>query len=107
MNVMLVSVTERMREVGIRKAVGATNRQIFVQFLVEAAVLSFVGAIIGIVVAGFGNLIIRILTNLQPVITWQIVLLATGVSMVVGVIFGLIPAVKAARKAPIEAFRNE
>lgn len=107
MNVMLVSVTERMREVGIRKAVGATNRQILVQFLIEAAVLSFVGGVIGIIVAGLGNLVIRILSNLQPQFNWRVILLATGVSVAVGILFGSVPAIKAARKEPIEAFRNE
>ena len=107
MNVMLVSVTERMHEVGIRKAVGATNRQILVQFMIEATVLSIAGALFGILVAYAVDLLLRILTDLQPAISWQIVLLAAGVSVLVGIIFGLVPAVKAARKQPIDALRNE
>jgi putative ABC transport system permease protein len=107
MNIMLVSVSERTREIGIRKAIGATNRQILDQFLIEAAVLSFVGGIIGIVVAVLVNFGIRIFTSMHPVITIQIVIIATGVSWIVGIIFGVAPAVKAARKDPIDALRYE
>lgn len=107
MNVMWVSVAERTREIGIRKAVGATNQQILSQFIVEATILSFGGGIIGIGLAFLIDLGIRLATNLQPVITWQIVVLAAGVSFVVGVIFGSVPALKAARRDPIEALRSE
>lgn len=107
MNVMLVSVTERMHEVGIRKAVGATNRQILNEFLTEATVLSIVGGLLGIVVSLIANLVLRTLTNLTPVVQWQIIVLATLVSIAVGIIFGSAPALKAARKDPISALRNE
>jgi putative ABC transport system permease protein len=107
MNVMLVSVTERMHEIGIRKAVGATNRQILNQFVMEATVLSFMGGVIGIILSLLLNLLLRAFTNLEPVISWQVVLLATGVSLAVGVLFGSAPALKAARKDPINALRNE
>lgn len=107
MNVMLVSVTERMHEIGIRKAVGATNRQILSQFMIEAAVLSMVGVIIGVIVAFVIDLVLRILTDMQPAISWQIVLLSAGVSLAVGILFGTVPALKAARKQPIDALRNE
>ncbi len=107
MNVMLVSVTERMQEIGIRKAIGATSRQIMNQFLVEATVLSVVGGIIGVLVSLIINGVLRVLTDLQPIISWQVVALAAGVSLVVGIIFGTAPALKAARKDPIEALRNE
>lgn len=107
MNVMLVSVTERMHEVGIRKAVGATNRQILNQFLIEATVLTIAGGIIGIAVAVLIDLILRIFSDLQPAITWQIVVLSFIVSVAVGIIFGSAPAIKAARKQPIDALRNE
>ena len=107
MNIMLVSVTERTREIGIRKAVGATNRQILGQFLVEALVLSVVGGIIGTLLALLINVLLRIFTNLQPVISWPVVLLASLVVLVVGVIFGITPAAKAARKDPIDALRYE
>ena len=106
MNVMLVSVTERTREIGIRKAVGATNRQIQSQFLIEAVVISIWGAVVGVLLSGVVNFGFRIFTNLEPSITWQIVLISTGVSVAVGVVFGMIPAVKAARKDPIEALRS-
>lgn len=107
MNVMLVSITERMHEIGIRKAIGATNRQIMRQFMVEALVLSVVGSVLGVIIAFTIELALRILTNLTPSITWQIVLIACGVSIGVGVLFGSIPALKAARKDPISALRNE
>jgi putative ABC transport system permease protein len=107
MNVMLVSVTERRHEIGIRKAVGATNRQIMGQFMIEAGVLSLSGGVIGIALAFIINLTLRAATDLQPVIDWQIILLASGVSLLVGVIFGTLPAIKAAYKDPIEALRSE
>lgn len=107
MNVMLVSVTERIHEVGVRKAVGATNRQILEQFMMEAAVLSVAGAVIGIVIAGLVIAALRVFTPLAPAVTWQVALIAMGVSIVVGMLFGSAPALKAARKDPIEALRNE
>jgi len=107
MNVMLVSVSERKHEIGIRKAVGATNRQILGQFLMESSVLTLIGAVIGVGLSFLINVILRIFTDLKPVIGWEIVVLATGVAMLVGVVFGTIPAVKAARKDPIEALRSE
>lgn len=106
MDIMLVSVSERTREIGIRKAVGATNHQIRKQFLFEAAVLSAWGAFIGILLSGLFNVIVRITTNLQPVISWQIVLLAMFVSVIFGIVFGTIPAVQASRKDPIDALRS-
>lgn len=107
MNVMLVSVAERVHEIGIRKAVGASNRQILNQFLIESSVLTLGGGIIGIVLALIGNAILRVTTNLKPIINWEIVLVACGVSLLVGVIFGTIPAIQAARKNPIDALRAE
>jgi putative ABC transport system permease protein len=111
MNIMLVSVTERTREIGIRKAVGAKKGDILLQFLAEAAILSFVGGGIG-VVAGYGvsHLISGIsLTGqaIQTIITPDIPLLAVGVSAAIGIIFGLYPAFRAANLKPIEALRYE
>jgi putative ABC transport system permease protein len=106
MNVMLVSVSERTREIGIRKAVGATTRQIRTQFLIEAVVLSVWGATIGLLIAGFINVALRVATHFEPIITWQVVAIAAGVSIVVGIVFGAAPAFKAARKDPIEALRS-
>jgi ABC-type antimicrobial peptide transport system permease subunit len=107
MNVMLVSVTERMHEIGIRKAIGATSRQIMTQFLIEATVLSVVGGIIGVLVSILVNFLLRIFTSIEPVVSWQVVVVAAAVSLGVGIIFGTAPALKAARKDPIEALRNE
>jgi putative ABC transport system permease protein len=106
MNVMLVAVTERTHEIGIRKAVGATNRQIQKQFLIEAVVISVWGAAIGVALSFLINFFFRIFTNLQPVITWQVVGGAAAAAIIAGVIFGLIPAVKASKKDPIEALRR-
>jgi putative ABC transport system permease protein len=107
MDVMLVSVTERMHEIGIRKAIGATDRQILAQFLTESTVLSVGGGIIGIAVSFIIDFILHMFTSLQPLITWQIVVIAAGVSLLVGIVFGTIPASKAARKDPIDALRND
>jgi putative ABC transport system permease protein len=107
MDIMLASVSERTREIGIRKAVGATNRQIRSQFLAEGLVLSVAGGLIGIVVALAINIGLRIYTNLQPIISVSAAILAASVSLIIGVIFSVVPSVKAARKNPIDALRNE
>lgn len=106
MNVMIVSVSERMREIGIRKAVGASNRQILSQFIIEATFLSFMGGIIGIISAFVIDLGLRLTTALRPEISLQLVAIATGVSIIVGIVFGSLPAFIAARKDPIEALRS-
>lgn len=107
MNIMLVSVTERMHEIGIRKAVGATNRQILTQFVLEAVTLSVAGGVIGIAVSLLASFLLNTYTELKMIITWEPVVFATVVSVAVGVIFGAAPAIKAARKDPIEALRHE
>lgn len=107
MNTMLVAVTERTREIGIRKAIGATNRQILSQFLIEAVILSLSGMVIGILVALLAIFIIRVLTPLEPIITWWSIGIATGSVLLIGVVFGIMPAIKAARKDPIDALRYE
>jgi putative ABC transport system permease protein len=107
MNIMLVSVTERTREIGIRKTVGARRRDIFFQFLVEAVTLSVIGGILGITLAFIGCAVARRYTPLTPLITWQAVALGVTVCVGVGILFGVAPAVKAARKDPIEAIRHE
>jgi putative ABC transport system permease protein len=108
MNIMLVSVTERTREVGIRKAVGATKRDILVQFLLEAIVLSFLGGMLGV---GLGFLGANLISNLAPDLTTKVTLgtvaLAAGVASGVGLVFGVYPAMRAANLRPIEALRYE
>jgi len=107
MDVMLVSVTERMHEIGLRKAVGATNRQILSQFIAEAFVLSAFGAVVGVALAAGAVGLLRAYTSIQAVLVWQAMVAAPVVATVVGVFFGAMPALKAARKDPIEALRHE
>lgn len=105
MNIMLVSVTERTREIGLRKAVGATPQAILTQFLIEAIVLAFFGGTIGIILGVGGSILIgRFFTT--TITLWPIAL-AFGVSFLVGVIFGVAPAIRASRLNPIEALRYE
>jgi len=107
MNIMLVTVTERTREIGIRKAVGATNRAILFQFLMESMVITLLGGLIGLGMTIIASIVIKSQTPLTPAITWSVLWLAVGGSALVGIIFGLIPALRAARKDPIEALRYE
>lgn len=107
MNIMLVTVTERTREIGIRKAVGATKMAILSQFLTEAIMVTLVGAVIGLVISFAITAIITLKTELTPAITPIVILTAAGISIVIGVIFGLWPALRAANKDPIEALRYE
>jgi putative ABC transport system permease protein len=108
MNIMLVSVTERTREIGIRKAVGAKRRHILFQFLIEAMVLSLLGGLIGIALGVSGTLIASsAVQDLRTHISAATVLLSTGVSIMVGLFFGIYPAMRAARLNPIEALRYE
>jgi putative ABC transport system permease protein len=107
MNIMLLVVTERMHEIGVRKAVGASNRQILGQFILEATVLSTLGGIIGIAASTASVGLLRIYTDLDPVISWRAIAIAASVSVAIGITFGAIPALKAARKDPIEALRHE
>jgi len=108
MNIMLVSVTERTREIGIRKAVGAKRRDILAQFLVEAIVLSLVGGVIGIVIGVVGVLAAATMTQgLVVRISLATVLLATGFSIAVGLFFGIFPAIRASKLHPIDALRYE
>jgi len=105
MNIMLVSVTERTREIGLRKAIGATRRDILLQFLVEATMLSLLGGVVGVVVGSSLSLVINqfITTEINAWYT----LLAFSFSAVVGIVFGIAPAIKASKLSPIEALRYE
>ncbi|HTI68829.1 MAG TPA: ABC transporter permease [Candidatus Limnocylindria bacterium] len=107
MNIMLVSVTERTREIGIRRAIGAKKRSVMVQFLCESTVLSQVGGILGILGGMlFGN-VIAFATHSMPVIPWDWIGIGFGVCTIVGIVFGTYPAWKAANIDPIEALRYE
>jgi len=108
MNIMLVSVTERTREIGIRKAVGAKRRDILMQFLLEAVVLSFVGGAIGIMFGVLGAVVIsRYVADLNTYISPNVIALATTFSIAVGLFFGIYPAMRAAQLNPIDALRYE
>jgi putative ABC transport system permease protein len=106
MNIMLVSVTERTREIGVRKAVGAKRRDIMLQFLIEAAMLSFVGGGIGILLGGSLAWVLSLYGaeyGLSAQITPDIILLAVSVSVIIGILSGMYPALRASRLNPIDA----
>jgi putative ABC transport system permease protein len=107
MNIMLVSVTERTREIGIRMAVGAKQRDILVQFLIEALVLSLLGGLIGIIVGIAGSKISSLFTHWPTLVSFGSIVLAFGFAAVTGIFFGLYPASKASKLDPIEALRYE
>jgi putative ABC transport system permease protein len=107
MNIMLVSVTERTRQIGIRKAIGAKKREILEQFLIESVLISFLGGGIGILL-GLG--ISRVVSNIggwETIVSTQSIILSFGFSVAIGVFFGFYPANKAANLNPIEALRYE
>jgi len=107
MNIMLVSVTERTHEIGIRMAIGARSRDILVQFLIEAIVLSLSGGLIGVLVGFLATWIVNLATEWNTVISPTNVMLSFGFAGAVGVFFGYYPARKAAALNPIEALRYE
>lgn len=107
MNIMLVTVTERTREIGIRKAIGAKQRDILSQFLIESIFMSFTGGAVGILLGlGFSMLITKF-SPIKAIVTPSSVILSTSFSIAVGVFFGFYPARKASKLDPIEALRYE
>ena len=106
MNIMLVNVSERTREIGIRKALGANNRHILFQFLTESMIISLGGGLFGYLIGYAFSFGVSMFLPFSPIISWQIALLVCGLSTVVGVIFGLYPAFRAARKDPIVSLRQ-
>lgn len=106
MNIMLVNVAERTREIGIRKAVGATNSDIVSQFMIESLFLSIGGGISGYIIGYVAAFAISTFLTFDPIFTWEIAAAALVVSLVVGTLFGLYPAIRAARKDPINALKQ-
>ncbi len=106
MNVMLVSVTERTREIGIKKALGARRSDILVQFLLEALIISVIGGALGIA-AGIAMGMLSSAVGMAFVVSWNIVIVAVAASTAIGLAFGIFPAYRASRKNPIEALRAE
>ncbi len=107
MNIMLATVTERTREIGVRRALGAKKRDIITQFLVETVVLSVGGGLIGLAAGLAIPVVVSILTDMVTIITLWSLALAFGISAIIGIIFGLYPASRAANMDPIEALRHE
>ena len=107
MNIMLASVTERTREIGVRRAIGARRRQIISQFLVETVVLSSIGGMIGLAIGIGIPWLITYFAGMPTVVTTYSLILAAGISMTIGIVFGLYPAIRAANLDPIVALRHE
>jgi putative ABC transport system permease protein len=107
MNIMLASVLERTREIGIRRAIGATRKDIMGQFLFEAALLSFLGGVIGIILGWSMSYVITLYAGWKTIVSIFSVILAFGVSAAVGILFGFYPARQAALLDPIESLRYE
>lgn len=107
MNIMLVTVTERTREIGIRKSLGATNGNIQFQFLVEAIILTFIGGTIGVILGYIGSILVGQALSIVPIISIPIIAGVVIISSLIGIVFGVYPANKAARLDPIEALRYE
>ena len=107
LNIMLASITERTREIGIRRALGATGMDITWQFVVETVTLSLVGGLLGIGLGVFGVWLVKTFTEWQAVVTADSIILSMTISCLTGIVFGLYPARRAALMDPIEALRHE
>lgn len=107
MNIMLVSVTERTSEIGLKKALGAKKRRILVQFLTEASMLTSIGGVLGVIAGIILARVIAVMTGTPTSISYPAIAVSVIFSMLIGIIFGLLPSVKAANLSPIEALRRE
>lgn len=107
MNIMLVSVTERTQEIGIRMALGATRGQILLQFLIESITLTLIGGVIGIILGITGAMVVSTFIGFSLTISLPVILIGVGFSMVIGIVFGILPANKASNLDPIESLRYE
>jgi ABC-type antimicrobial peptide transport system permease subunit len=105
MNIMLVSVAERTREIGLRKAIGASNMHILMQFMFESLILSLLGGLIGFIFGYILSFAISLFLPFPPFFSSQIVLFSLAISTMVGCVFGLLPAIRAASKDPIDSLR--
>ncbi len=106
MNIMLVGISERTREIGLRKAVGASNSTILMQFIIESLIISILGGVLGYILGYFIAFIISMFIPYDPLLSWQVAAVAASLSITVGMLFGLYPAWQAARKDPIESLRR-
>ena len=107
MNIMLVSVTERTGEIGLKKAIGAKKKRILLQFLTESAVLTSLGGVIGVIMGMIMAQLISGMMQIPVAISIPAILISVAVSTLIGVVFGMLPAVQAANLNPIEALRRE
>jgi len=107
MNIMLASILERIKEIGVRRAVGATQKDVLAQFLSEAVMISLAGGIAGIIVGGILSMAIERIAHISTIVSPMSVAVAFGVSVAVGLVFGIVPASKAAKQDPIVCLRYE
>jgi putative ABC transport system permease protein len=107
MNIMLASILERIREIGVRRAMGATRRDVLAQFLSEAVMISLAGGVAGIVVGVILAMVIERAAHIHTIVSFLSVAVAFGVSVAVGLVFGIVPASKAAKQDPIDCLRYE
>jgi putative ABC transport system permease protein len=107
MNIMLASVMERIKEIGTRRAIGATQKDIVFQFLAEATIISITGGLIGIVLGITLARVIMQITDILTIVSWSSILISFGVSATVGIAFGFMPAKKAATQDPVQSLRHD